>query len=62
MKIYTDAGILVTDDNTAKQMVEARLQELGIPEAELKMPAENPDVTPSWNVAWDGLEPQPTEP
>ena len=62
MKIYTDAGILVTDDNTAKQMFEARLQELGLPEAELKMPAENPDVTPSWNVAWDGLEPQPTEP
>ena len=62
MKIYSDAGILVTDDDTAKQMVKERIQALAISDAEMKMPAEDPDAEPSWKVAWDGLEPQQTEP
>ena len=60
-KIYSEAGILITDDATMKQRISDRLSELGISEVEMSSPSESPDAAPGWIVAWDGLEPQMTE-
>lgn len=59
MKLYTQAGLTVTDDNDLDSRIASRLSELGISDEEMKNPSEENGVEPQWKVAWDGLEPQP---
>ena len=60
-EIYSDLGIVVTDDAGSKQMINDRIASLGISEEEMYMLHSTPDSVPDWKVAWDGLEPQPLE-
>ena len=61
-KIYDDLGIVVTDDDNIKQLINQRIAELGISEEEMYTLDSTPDSVPTWNIAWDGLEAQPLEP
>ena len=58
-QLYSDIGVVITDDDNLKQLITERLHELNISEEEMKNPEQNPEVAADWKVAWDGLEAQP---
>ena len=58
-KLYSDIGVVITDDDNLNQLITERLHELNISDEEMKNPEQNPEAAADWKVAWDGLEAQP---